>query len=73
MVETSLAPFMEKTMDSTHDLIYVVYSIIEREDKVLFKKIVLEAKCPGAFSVPWILTWFAHNLPSDNDVFRECS
>jgi len=71
MVVTSLAPFMERTMDSTHDLIHVIFSIIEKEDKDLFNKIVKEAKCPSAFSLPWILTWFSHTLQSDNDVFSK--
>ena len=71
MVESSLAPFMEKTMESTQDLIYVVFSILEQEDKALFNKIVKESKCPSAFTLPWILTWFSHTLPSDNDVFRK--
>lgn len=62
---------MEPTMDSTHELIHTIYSIIEKENQKLYKKIVIEAKCPVAFCLPWVLTWFSHTLPDDSDVFSE--
>ena len=71
MIESNLSPYMEKTMDRTHDIIHVLFAILEAEDPTLFKKIVIECKCPVAFCVSWVLTWFSHTLPSDTDVFRK--
>lgn len=71
MVETCLAPFLEKTMEYTHELIHVLFAIIESEDTELYNCIVRRSKCPAAFSLPWVLTWFSHTLPNDNDVFRK--
>jgi hypothetical protein len=71
MIETCLAPFMEKTMEYTHELIHVLFALIESEDPELFNRIVKRSKCPPAFSIPWVLTWFSHTLPDDSDVFRK--
>lgn len=71
MIDTNLGPHMERTMDSTHELIHTIYSIIEKEDKRLYQKIAIDAKCPVAFCLPWVLTWFSHTLPDDSDVFSE--
>ncbi|CAL8069265.1 unnamed protein product [Orchesella dallaii] len=70
MIETNLGPHMEKTMDTTHEMIHTIYAIIEQENEKLYRKIVIEAKCPVAFCLPWVLTWFSHTLPDDSDVFR---
>ncbi|CAG7727001.1 unnamed protein product [Allacma fusca] len=70
MVETTLAPFMEKTMEATNEIIHVVFAILEKEDKALYNKIVVESKCPAAFCLPWVITWFSHTLPNDTDIFR---
>lgn len=32
---------MEKTMDKTHDIIHVLFAVIEAEDRTLFEKIVV--------------------------------
>jgi len=55
LVQTSLAPYMEKTMDATHDIIYVIYALIEMENKALYNKIVIESKCPAAFCLAWVI------------------
>lgn len=71
MIQTNLQPHMERTMDSTHELIHTIYAIIEKEDEKLFKKIAIDTKCPVAFCLPWVLTWFSHTLPDDSDVFSK--
>jgi len=71
MINNCLAPFMEKTMEFTHELIHVLFAIIESEDILLFNKIVKDSRCPAAFCLPWVLTWFSHTLPNDHDVFRK--
>lgn len=41
-------------MDKTHDIIHVLFAVLEAEDAILFKKIVVDCKCPVAFCLPWV-------------------
>lgn len=71
MIQSNLGPFMEITMESVHNLIHVSFAILEQENQKLFKKIVVDSRCPVAFCLPWVLTWFSHTLPNENDIFRK--
>jgi hypothetical protein len=70
MIQNNLGPFMEITMEAVLNLSHVAYAVLEKEDPRLYKKIVVDSKCPTGFCLPWVLTWFAHTLPNDNDIFR---
>ena len=58
-------------MEATNEIIHVVFAIIEKEDRSLYNKIVVESKCPAAFCLSWVITWFSHTLPNDTDVFSK--
>ena len=71
LMKQVLAPFMEKSMEKTHQLIHVVFSLVEKENKRLFERIVRESRCPVAFCLAWVITWFSHTLPNESDVFSK--
>ena len=66
---THLSLFMEKTMDSTCDLLTIVENLIKLEHQQLGEHLE-QAEVGNIYSLSWIITWFSHVLKNYNDVGR---
>lgn len=61
LVHSHLKPFMARTMHETNEMLYLMYPIFEKEDRVLFD-FLMKAELGTIFALPWVITWFSHNL-----------
>lgn len=48
-------------------LLFPLLSLIDNE---LYNKLVIESKVSSIFALSWLLTWFAHNIETFNDITR---
>ncbi|XP_046386155.1 uncharacterized protein LOC124155961 [Ischnura elegans] len=60
---------MGRTMDATSHLLHHVFPIVEREDRALCD-FLDESGVGTMFCLPWVLTWFSHNINNHDIVVR---
>lgn len=61
--------FMEKTMNTTSNLLEIIYLILKEEHRVLYD-FLIKSEVGTIFSLSWVITWFSHVLNDLNDIIR---
>lgn len=69
LVHSHLKPFMARTMHETNEMLFLMYPIFEKEDRALFD-FLMRAELGTIFALPWVITWFSHNLVDLDLVLR---
>ena len=66
---THLKYFMEETMNTTSNLLEIIYLILKDEDLHLYNYLIM-SEVGTIFSLSWVITWFSHVLNDFNDIAR---
>lgn len=66
---THLKYFMEKTMNTTSNMLEIIYLILKDEDKILYDYLI-KSEVGTIFSLSWVITWFSHVLNDLDDILR---
>uniref|UniRef100_A0A834R3A1 TBC1 domain family member 20 n=1 Tax=Sarcoptes scabiei TaxID=52283 RepID=A0A834R3A1_SARSC len=61
--------YMEKTMQTTSDLLDLIYFILKQEDFELHDYLI-RSEVGTIFSLSWVITWFSHVLTNLDDILR---
>ncbi|CAG0902425.1 unnamed protein product [Darwinula stevensoni] len=64
-----LKEYMEPTMETTMNLLNVIFPILRDENYPLFQHI-FQSRVGAMFSVPWVITWFSHHLDEYEKIAR---
>lgn len=58
---------MRETMESTSDLLYLIYPLIGSVDPEL-EKFLVRSNVGVMFALSWLITWYGHVLPDFRQV-----
>ncbi|OTF73356.1 hypothetical protein BLA29_010532, partial [Euroglyphus maynei] len=61
--------YMERTMNTTSNLLEIIYLIIKDEDDQLYNHLI-RSEVGTIFSLSWVITWFSHVLIDLDDILR---
>ena len=61
--------YMERTMNTTSNLLEIIYLIIRDEDNELYDYLI-RSEVGTIFSLSWVITWFSHVLNDLDDILR---
>ncbi|XP_027203343.2 TBC1 domain family member 20 [Dermatophagoides pteronyssinus] len=61
--------YMERTMNTTSNLLEIIYLIIRDEDDELHDHLI-RSEVGTIFSLSWVITWFSHVLNDLDDILR---
>lgn len=61
--------FMEKTMNTTSNLLEIIYLILKEESQQLYDYLI-RSEVGTIFSLSWVITWFSHVLNDLDDILR---
>ena len=61
--------FMERTMNTTSNLLEIIYLILKDEDETLHEYMI-KSEVGTIFSLSWVITWFSHVLNDLDDILR---